>query len=188
MTYIIDSDPPPSEDGMSPSSSSPGPTVDELDGAMDRVCACGCGRILIKRRHQSRAEFKRARFASASCMAAAPRNRLYETRDQQIIQLAMGGLPQRVICRKLGLTVGTIAGVLSRAREKGDLPDLHQIPLHEPTRNPFPPAGRCLWPSSHEVKGRLVHLNLERALSFCGEPVCEIGGSWCASHLIRVSG
>jgi hypothetical protein len=139
------------------------------------TCACGCGRVMIKSATERPGAFRTRRFANRSCANRGrplPVPRLSE-RNQQIVELAANGIVQGAIRRKLGLSAGIVAGVLYRARETGHLPDLDDLP-DTVTFNPFPETGRYLWPSSHTVN----HAQFQ----FCGEIVCEAGGSWCAQH------
>jgi hypothetical protein len=143
----------------------------------NRLCAGGCGRILPRRPHERPSRYRR--FCSQTCINKArplwgPRT---SKRNQTIIDLAERGIVQVEISRRLWLSYGVVAGVLHRAREMGLLADLNEI-TDTTTRNPFPAYGHCVWPSQHPVSDPAFH--------FCGEPVCNLGESWCAEHRKKV--
>src|SRR5882724_9199572 len=116
------------------------------DGRLEddtRYCACGCGQSLIQGTKERPSSFRKRRFAGHRHFLNRPNQR-----NDTIILLAEEGCSHSAICQNLGLTTGTVAGVLNRARDNGLLGEIKATP----TRNPFPAPGYCLWPSDHEVQ------------------------------------
>ncbi len=104
----------------------------------------------------------------------------------KIVELAAAGTSIASIMAQTGLNKNTVSGLIWRARERGDLPEprfermVETMAAQYPgfPRDPFPDRGGCLFPNQYEYR--------DSRFAFCGEPVCELGGSWCHECRDRV--
>ncbi len=99
----------------------------------------------------------------------------------RVFALAFDGSSIASIREQTGLNKNTVIGLLWRRR--GDLAVERMIETMAARypgfpRNPFPDRGGCLFPNAYEPR--------DPRFAFCGSPVSEPGGSWCAGCRKRV--